>query len=71
MVLKLLGLVAIVVGVAFSVLALLDVFVTPWVTIAMSLFVIALLAAHRRRTVHIRKGGLEVRVRHRADQGSE
>jgi hypothetical protein len=71
MVVKLLGLIAIVVGVAFAVLALLDVLVTPWVTIVMSLFVIALLAAHRRRTVHIRKGDLEVRVRHRAEQGGE
>jgi membrane protein implicated in regulation of membrane protease activity len=71
MVIKLLGLIAIIVGVAVAVLALLDVVVTPWVTIGMSLFVIALLAAHKRRTVRIRKGDLEVRLRHRAAQDGE
>ena len=71
MVVKLFGVVAIMVGMAFAVMALLDVLVTPWVMIGMSLFVIALLAAHKRRTVRIRKGDLEVRVRHRAEQRGE
>jgi hypothetical protein len=52
-------------------MALLDVLVTPWVMIGVSLFVIALLAAHKRRTVRIRKGDLEVRLRHRAARRAE
>jgi hypothetical protein len=66
MVVKLLGLVAIVVGASLAVAALLGVLVTPWVTIGMSLLGIALLVLHKRRPVRIRKGDLEVRVHHRA-----
>jgi membrane protein implicated in regulation of membrane protease activity len=71
MVVKLLGVIAIVVGVAFAVSALLDVLVTPWVVIGMSLFGIALAAAHERRTVRIRKSDREVRLRRRAAQDGE
>jgi hypothetical protein len=70
-VVKLLGVVAILVGVAFAALALLGFLVTPWVMVGMSLFVFVLLAAHRRHTVHFRKGDLEFRVRHRATRGGD
>jgi hypothetical protein len=70
MVTKLLGAFAIVIGASLAMLALLGFLVTPWVTIGMSLFVIALLALHRRRPVRVRKGDLEVTVHHRAPHGS-
>jgi uncharacterized membrane protein YgaE (UPF0421/DUF939 family) len=70
MVTKLLGAFAIVIGASVAMLALLGFLVTPWVTIGMSLFVIALLALHRRRPVRVRKGDLEVTVHHRAPHGS-
>jgi MYXO-CTERM domain-containing protein len=62
---KLIGVVAVVVGVAVAVMALLGFLVTPWVTVGMGLFVLVLLAVHRRRTVRFRQGDLEFRVRHR------
>jgi hypothetical protein len=66
---KLLGAVAIMIGASLAVAGLLGFLVTAWVTIGTSLFVIALLALHRRRPVRIRKGDLEVTVHHRAPHG--
>jgi membrane protein implicated in regulation of membrane protease activity len=69
MVMKLLGAFAIVIGASLAVAALLGFLVTAWVTIGMSLLVIALLAMHKRRPVRVRRGDLEVTVQHRAPHG--
>ena len=68
---KLLGVLAIVIAALLAVAALLGFLVSPWVTIGMSLFVLALLALHKRRTAQIRKGDLVFRVRHRATYGDD
>ena len=54
-----------------TVAALLGFVATPWVTIGMSLFGIALLALHKRRPLRIRKGDLEATVHHRAPHGHD
>lgn len=72
MVVKLLGLFAIAIGVSVAALAALFGFlVTPWIGIGMSLFVVALLALHKRRPVRMRKGDLKVTVQQRAPQGDD
>ena len=71
MVVNLLGAFAIVVGASIAVTALLGFVATPWVTIGMSLFGIALLALHKRRPLRIRKGDLEATVHHRAPHGHD
>jgi hypothetical protein len=58
-------------GASLAAAALLGFLVTPWVTIGMSLFGIALLALHKRRPVRIRKGELMFRVHQRAPEGDE
>ena len=68
---KLLGALAMVTGSSLAVAALLGFLVTPWVTIGMSLFGIALLALHRRRPVRIRKGDLVFWVHQRAPDGDD
>ena len=71
MVVKLLGALAIVIGASLAVAALLGFLVTPWLTIGMSLFGIALRALHKRRPIRIHEGDLEVTVRHRAPRGDD
>jgi predicted membrane channel-forming protein YqfA (hemolysin III family) len=71
MVVKLLGALAIVIAASLAVAALLGLLVTPWATIGMSLFAIALLALHKRRPVRIRKGDFDVKVHHRASDGDD
>ena len=68
---KLLGALAVVTGSSLAVAALLGVLLTPWVTIGMSLFGIALLALHRRRPVRIRKGDFVFHVHQRAPDGDD
>ena len=69
MAIRLLGAFAIVLGASLAVAALLGSLVTAWVTIGMSLFVVALLALHKRRPVRIRKGDFDVTVQHRVPRG--
>jgi hypothetical protein len=71
MVVKLLGALAIAIGASLVVAALVGFLVTPWVTIGMTLFGLALLALHKRRPIRIRKGDLEVTVHHRAPHGDD
>jgi hypothetical protein len=71
MVVKLLGVLALVIGTSLALAALLGFLVTPWGTIGMSLFGIALLALHKRRPARIRKGDLVFRVHHRAPRGDD
>ena len=68
---KLLGALAMVTGSSLAVAALLGFLATPWVTIGMSLFGIALLALHRRRPVRIRKGDFVFRVHQRTPDGDD
>ncbi len=65
MVVKFLGVLAIVTGVSLAVAALFG-FVMPWAMIGMSLFGMVLLALHKRQPIRIRKGNLEATVHHRA-----
>ena len=71
MVVKLLGALAIVAGASLAVVALLGFVVTPWATVGMSLFGIALLALHKRRPIRMQKDDLEVTVHHRAPHGDD
>jgi hypothetical protein len=71
MVVKLLGALDIAIGASLVVAALLGFLVTPWVTIGMSLFVIALLAPHKHRPIRIQKGDLEITLHHRAPHGDD
>ena len=70
MVVKLLGMLAIVTGVSLAVAALFG-FVTPWAMIGMSLFGMALLALLKRQPVRIRKGDFKVRVHHQTPHGDD